>query len=59
MKVRQLCKVLDGFAKMYEEAGDERKAQGLRSIANLLEDRGSMETRAFLSEIKKARSRSA
>jgi len=59
MKVRQLRRILEGFAKIYEEAGDERKAQGLRSAANLLQDRGSMETRAFLSEIEKARSKSA
>jgi hypothetical protein len=59
MKVQQLRKVLEELAKMHAEAGDERKARGLRSFANLLENKGSVEVRTFLAEVKRARSRSA
>lgn len=59
MKVQQLRNVLKAFAREYEEAGDERKAQGLRSLANLLRGNSSMEVRALLSQLDKARSRSA
>ena len=59
MKVRQLRKVLVSFAKVYEEAGDEQKGNGLRSLANLLRDRGQLDTRAFLAEIDEVRSKSA
>ncbi len=59
MKVRQLRKVLEAFAKEYEEAGDTRKGEGLRALANLLREKGQLETRAFLAEIARVRSKSA
>lgn len=59
MKVRQLRNVLEGFAREYEESGDERKAQGLRSLANLLRGKGSMAVRTLLAELDRARSKSA
>ena len=55
MKARQLRKVLESFANVYEEAGDEQTGNGLRSLANLLPDKGRQEARAFLAEIDKAR----
>jgi hypothetical protein len=59
MKVRQLRDVLEGFAREYEESGDERKAQGLRSLANLLRGRDAVGVRPFLAKIDRARSKSA
>jgi len=59
MKVRQLRDVLEGFAREYEESGDDRKAQGLRSLANLLRGRDAVAVRSFLAKIDRARSKSA
>ena len=59
MKVNELRDVLEKFAKIYAEAGDDRKAGGLRSFTNLLDAKGSLDVRAFLMELKRARSRSA
>ena len=56
MKVRQLRKVLEAFAKEYEEAGDARKGEGLRTLANLLREKGQLETRVFIAEIERVRS---
>ena len=59
MKVRRLRKVLEGLAKLYEEAGDSAKGKGLRTLANLLREKDQLETRALFAEIDRARSRSA
>jgi hypothetical protein len=59
MKVHELRDVLEKFAKIYAEAGDDRRARGLRSFTNLLKDKGSIDVRAYLTELNRARSRSA
>ena len=58
MTVNELRDVLEEFAKIYAEAGDDRKAGGLRSFTNLLDGKGSVDVRAFLTELKRARARS-
>jgi hypothetical protein len=59
MKAAVMRKLLEHFAQMREEAGDDKIGKGLRTLANLLPQRGQKEVRDFLAEVERARSKRA
>lgn len=57
MKATAMRKLLEHFGQMQEEAGDDKCAKGLRTLANLLPAKGEKEVRDFLAEVKRVRSK--
>lgn len=57
VKTPVMRKLLQHFAQMQEEAGDDKCAKGLRTLANLIPPKGEEEVRDFLAEVERVRSK--
>ena len=55
MKVRQMREVIQAFATLHKDAGDERTADALHRFAHVLDIRGRFDVSDLVGRIRQAR----